>query len=172
MPHILRLSSDKFPSISIPVPHLPGNESIGGSFDFHVNQDYTVTSETLKAVRRVFQSLPLRIRNHFFLSVSDPAPAPVVVGSPEPEKDEPTVDPLNGLKTEDVDVVETELNKLRGLTLTEAIPLLEKFATDEENHSKTVRLAYLNQVNERVDLQVTLRRRAVELIDLIDGDSD
>jgi hypothetical protein len=75
---------------------------------------------------------------------------------------------LEVLSDDDVDLVEVEVAKLRGLTISEAEPMIETLALNEVL-PLALRVAYLTKVSETQAVQVTLRKKATELIDVINS---
>jgi hypothetical protein len=167
----LTISSKRYPGLGAPVPQVPGAPpGTKGSFTFAVGVAYEVADETAIAVTDLLNRMEHRVRRHYQLTVHDLTPALVVadaIASPTapPVKDaDPEPTPLV-LTDDDRALIGVEVGKLKGLTVTQATPLIENTALNEDLPIE-LRRAYLQAVIETKNAKA-LDKLAQDLLDTL-----
>ncbi|MBT9158965.1 MAG: hypothetical protein DDT26_00214 [Dehalococcoidia bacterium] len=141
----LTLVSKKFPAINLTVPTIPG-AAYGGSFQFHVGYEYTVTAETAAAIQSQISKLSPYVKNFIEVQTTvevEPvvAKAPAKVEAAPPLEIGAEVDPI-----EDSNWTAVELNRLRRSSLEQGKIIVNNIATNAEQFSLEDRLLYLEGI--------------------------
>lgn len=182
MPDIL-FTSTKFPGIALFCPVKPDPTEKQGTFHFSCGIRYTVTEETLEAIRDQLAQAPNPVSEAISLQVYGSSTVKaakkavlekVTVVDDEPslaidledEDDIPTeIEPFE-LTEEDEELIEIEISKLKGKTVAKAEPLLSAIALNTDLHSE-LRKLYLERVLKSEDLQKSLKDTAKEALQLL-----
>lgn len=137
------LYSDRYPGLAAHVPIAPGTGK-PSSFNFAASVPYVVADETAAALAAWLASFDERVAKHYRLEVADLEPTPEATEAPPPV--EPEVTPVDlPLTDEDQELIEIEVAKLKGLTVAQALPLVQNTALNEEL-PVSLRRAYLKAV--------------------------
>jgi hypothetical protein len=163
----LTLHSDRFPGLGAPVPQVPGGKpGEGGSFTFAVDVPYEVSDDTAAAIAALLESFEPRIQRHFRLSLVDLSTDAVAIAAPvEPEAaPEPVAEPFV-LSDDDLELIQVEVEKLKGLTIAQSTPIIENTALNETLPVE-LRRAYLQAVID-ADTSKGVEKKAQELLSIL-----
>lgn len=141
----ITLHSDRYPGLATHVLKAPGTDK-PGSVNFAVDIPYTVADETAAALVALLDSFEERVSRHYRLTIADLTPPSEVAGDVTLDVTPVEINPTEVTLTEDDEaLIEIEVAKLKGLTVAQAIPIVQNTATNEEL-PVALRRAYLNAV--------------------------
>jgi hypothetical protein len=138
-----------------------------GSFTFAVDVPYEVSDDTAAAIAALLESFEPRIQRHFRLSLVDLSTDAVAIAAPvepEPVAEESSAEPFV-LSTDDLELIQVEVEKLKGLTIAQSTPIVENTALNETLPVE-LRRAYLQAVID-ADTSKGVEKKAQELLSIL-----
>jgi hypothetical protein len=131
-----------------------------------VDVPYEVSDDTAAAIAALLESFEPRIQRHFRLSLVDLSTDAVAIAAPvEPEAaPEPVAEPFV-LSADDLELIQVEVEKLKGLTIAQSTPVVENTALNETLPVE-LRRAYLQAVID-ADTTKGVEKKAQELLSLL-----